>query len=46
VWPEDRVETVPRHGYRGHRTPFETAFGAYMAMVDDPDGNTVLMTAG
>jgi len=34
------------HGYRGHRAPFETAFGAYMAMVDDPDGNTVLITAG
>ena len=32
--------------YRGHRAPFETAFGAYMAMVDDPDGNTVLITAG
>jgi catechol 2,3-dioxygenase-like lactoylglutathione lyase family enzyme len=34
------------HGYQGHRAPFETAFGAYMAMVDDPDGNTVLITAG
>lgn len=34
------------HGYRGHRAPFETAFGAYMAIVDDPDGNTVLITAG
>lgn len=34
------------HGYRGHRAPFETAFGAYMGMVDDPDGNTVLITAG
>ena len=33
-------------GYRGHRAPFETSFGAYMAMVDDPDGNTVLITAG
>jgi predicted lactoylglutathione lyase len=33
-------------GYRGHKTPFETHFGAYMAMVDDPDGNTVLLTAG
>lgn len=33
------------HGYGGHRSPFETAFGAYMAMVDDPDGNTVLITA-
>lgn len=33
------------HGHRGHRAPFETAFGAYMAMVDDPDGKTVLITA-
>ena len=34
------------HGHRGRRPPFETHFGAYMAMVDDPDGNTVLLTAG
>ena len=34
------------HGHPGHRPPFETHFGAYMAMVDDPDGNTVLLTAG
>jgi predicted lactoylglutathione lyase len=33
-------------GYRGRREPFETSFGAYMCMVDDPDGNTVLVTAG
>lgn len=33
-------------GHRGHKAPFETHFGAYMAMVDDPDGNTVLLTAG
>ena len=33
-------------GHRGHKPPFETHFGAYMAMVDDPDGNTVLITAG
>jgi len=32
-------------GYRGHRAPFETAFGASMAMLDDPDGNTVIITA-
>jgi len=38
--------TLTGRGYRGHRAPFETAFGAYMAMVDDPDGNTVLITAG
>jgi uncharacterized glyoxalase superfamily protein PhnB len=34
------------HGHRGRRPPFETRFGAYIAMVDDPDGNTVLLTAG
>ena len=33
-------------GYHGRREPFRTSFGAYMAMVDDPDGNTVLVTAG
>lgn len=33
-------------GYRGRRAPFVTSFDAYMCMVDDPDGNTVLITAG
>ena len=33
-------------GYRGRRAPFTTYFGAYMCLVDDPDGNTVLVTAG
>lgn len=33
-------------GHRGHRAPFTSSFGAYMAMVDDPDGNTVLLAAG
>jgi catechol 2,3-dioxygenase-like lactoylglutathione lyase family enzyme len=32
-------------GYQSHRVPFRATFGAYMAMVDDPDGNTVLITA-
>ena len=41
-----RYEKLVADGYRGHREPFETHFGAYMAMVDDPDGNTVLLTAG
>jgi predicted lactoylglutathione lyase len=39
-------EKLVADGHRGHRPPFETYFGAYMAMVDDPDGNTVLLTAG
>jgi catechol 2,3-dioxygenase-like lactoylglutathione lyase family enzyme len=33
-------------GYHGRREPFLTSFDAYMCMVDDPDGNTVLITAG
>jgi len=33
-------------GYRGRREPFRTSFGAYMSMVEDPDGNVVLITAG
>src|SRR5512132_690792 len=33
-------------GYHVVREPFLTSFGAYMCLVDDPDGNTVLVTAG
>jgi predicted lactoylglutathione lyase len=33
-------------GYRGRRAPWLTSFDAYMCLVDDPDGNTVLVTAG
>ena len=33
-------------GYRGRAAPFRTDFGAWMCLVDDPDGNTVLVTAG
>ena len=33
-------------GYAGRQPPFRTYFGAWMAMVDDPDGNVVLITAG
>ena len=33
-------------GYHGRRAPFRTNFDAYMCLVDDPDGNTVLVTAG
>jgi hypothetical protein len=33
-------------GYPGRRAPWRTDFNAYMCLVDDPDGNTVLVTAG
>jgi catechol 2,3-dioxygenase-like lactoylglutathione lyase family enzyme len=33
-------------GYHLVREPFVTSFEAYMCLIDDPDGNTVLVTAG
>lgn len=31
-------------GYQGYHTPFESPFG-YLAVVNDPDGNTVVLSA-
>jgi predicted lactoylglutathione lyase len=31
-------------GYQSYRAPFETPFGMYFALVDDPDGNTILLS--
>ena len=33
-------------GYHGRRALWTTSFAVYMCLVDDPDGNTVLVTAG
>jgi len=32
-------------GYQGYHTPFESPFGAYLALVNDPDGNIVVLSA-
>ena len=32
-------------GYESYREPFETPFGALFAMINDPDGNTILLSA-
>jgi catechol 2,3-dioxygenase-like lactoylglutathione lyase family enzyme len=32
-------------GYQGYRAPYQTSFGMYFAMVKDPDGNTILLSA-
>ncbi len=32
-------------GYKSYRAPFVTPFGMYFALVDDPDGNTILISA-
>jgi predicted lactoylglutathione lyase len=43
----DRLWTeLTSAGHRGVHEPFTTDFGAYMCLVDDPDGTTVLVTAG
>lgn len=33
------------YGYQSHVAPYETFFNTYFAMIDDPDGNTVLLSA-
>lgn len=47
---DEAVDTIHAElvgaGYRSRREPFRTDFDAYMGLVDDPDGNTVLITAG
>ena len=43
---DEKYTELTAAGYHGRRAPFTTYFGAYMCLVDDPDGNTVLVTAG
>jgi uncharacterized glyoxalase superfamily protein PhnB len=33
------------YGYHGHYPPYETPFSTYFALIDDPDGNTILLSA-
>lgn len=40
-----KYEELVGMGYRGHKAPFATPFAPRLAMVDDPDGNTVLLSA-
>ena len=40
-----KYEEMTRYGYHGRSEPVQT-FGPYAAMVDDPDGNAVLLSAG
>jgi len=32
-------------GYGSHAAPFQNALGMYFALINDPDGNTVLLSA-
>lgn len=40
-----KYEELVGFGYHGRTAPAQT-FGPYAAMVDDPDGNVILITAG
>ena len=42
---EAKYKELVGFGYQGHRAPYETSFGMYFAMVNDPDGNTILLSA-
>lgn len=33
------------YGYESHVTPYMTFFNTYFAMINDPDGNTILLSA-
>lgn len=33
------------YGYQGHAAPVETRYGMYFAFINDPDGNTILLSA-
>lgn len=45
---QDAVDTkyaeLTSFGYHGRRAPYKTSFGMYFALIDDPDGNTILLT--
>ena len=33
------------YGYQSYKAPFVTSFGPYFAFINDPDGNTILISA-
>jgi hypothetical protein len=44
---DSKYEEMTRYyGYHSRLEPVQTCLGPYAAMVDDPDGNVVLLTAG
>jgi predicted lactoylglutathione lyase len=39
-----KYQELTGFGYHGYRAPYATSFGMYFAMVNDPDGNTILLS--
>jgi catechol 2,3-dioxygenase-like lactoylglutathione lyase family enzyme len=42
---EAKYAELTGFGYQGYRAPYENGFGMYFAMIKDPDGNTILLSA-
>lgn len=42
---EAKYAELVDYRYQGYREPYRTSFGMYFAMVKDPDGNTILISA-
>jgi uncharacterized glyoxalase superfamily protein PhnB len=42
---EAKYAELTAYGYQGFREPYRTSFGMWFAMVKDPDGNTILLSA-
>ena len=41
-----KFEEMVGYGYASHFTPYQTPINTYFAMINDPDGNTILLSAG
>lgn len=41
---EEKYRELIGSGYQGYRAPYATSFGMCFAMVNDPDGNTILLS--
>jgi catechol 2,3-dioxygenase-like lactoylglutathione lyase family enzyme len=41
---ETKYHELTSFGYQGCRAPYKTSFGMCFAMVNDPDGNTILLS--
>lgn len=42
---EAKYAELLEYGYYGFRAPYRTSFNMYFAMIKDPDGNTILLSA-
>jgi predicted lactoylglutathione lyase len=42
---DSKFAEMTGYGYKAHQTPFYPNTSLYFAMIDDPDGNTILLSA-